>query len=119
MNLSAFHGLIEEAEAQGLERFYLVLPRPCSGRRRMRVLPGLFGEVCCENADRRTVVLVRCDEARRWLWRNGWAGGTMFAWGLNRALAQTAMAWTTDRRASGPVVIRINHPGCPGSEPRP
>lgn len=110
MNVSEIIGLIEEAESKGLERFYLVVPRRFSGRRSMRILPGLLGEVCCENDDGRTVTLVRCDEARSWLQRNHLAGGTMVAWGLPANILQTALAWAADHRPR-PITIRLNHLG--------
>lgn len=62
-----------EAIARGLERVQLVVPRPCTGRRRMRVLGGkgglktLWGEPCCENADGHTVVWVSAVDLLAWL----------------------------------------------------
>lgn len=59
--------------ACGLERAQLVVPRPCTGRRRMRVLGGtkgvktLWGEPCCENADGHTVVWVDAVDLLAWL----------------------------------------------------
>jgi hypothetical protein len=49
-----------DALAKGLQNVQLVLPRSASGRRRMVVFkkPRIYGEVCCENADGRTVVWV-------------------------------------------------------------
>jgi hypothetical protein len=59
--------------ARGLYLVQIVVPRPCTGRRRMRVLGGtggrktLWGEVCCENSDRHTVVYVDAVELLAWL----------------------------------------------------
>lgn len=59
--------------ARGLERVQLVVPRPCTGRRRMRALGGrdgrktLWGEVCGENADGHTVVWVCAVDLLAWL----------------------------------------------------
>lgn len=111
MNISGLIGLIEDAEARGLERFYLVVPRaPRGGRRRMQILPGLLGEVCCLNSAGSTTCLVRCDEARRWLERNHLAGGTLLAWGLPLNILQAALAWAADHRPR-PITIRLNHLG--------
>jgi len=59
--------------SQGLDRVQLVVPRSCTGRRRMRVLGGdkgvkvLWGEICCENADGHTVVWVDAVDLLAWL----------------------------------------------------
>jgi hypothetical protein len=59
--------------SRGLERVQLVVPRPCTGARRMRVLGGtdgrkaLMGEVCGENADGHTVVWVDAVDLLAWL----------------------------------------------------
>jgi len=59
--------------AQGLDCVQLVVARPCTGRRRMRVLGGtkgvkvLWGEVCCENSDGHTVVWVDAVDLLAWL----------------------------------------------------
>lgn len=63
----------EASLALGLERVQLVVPRPCTGRRRMRVLGGkggikaLMGEVCSENSDGHTVVWVDALDLLAWL----------------------------------------------------
>jgi hypothetical protein len=63
----------EASLALGLDRVQLVVPRPCTGRRRMRVLGGtrgvktLWGEPCCENADGHTVVWVDAIDLLAWL----------------------------------------------------
>lgn len=62
-----------DALARGLERVQLVVAKPCTGRRRMRVLGGqkgvktLWGEVCCENAEGHTVVWVDAVDLLAWL----------------------------------------------------
>jgi hypothetical protein len=59
--------------SRGLERVQLVVPRPCTGARRMRVLgetdgrKALMGEVCGENADGHTVVWVDAVDLLAWL----------------------------------------------------
>lgn len=67
VTLTEFAEVCELASAAGLSGVQVVVHRRCTGRRTMRVLPGLCGEVCCENSDGHTVVLVRCDDARRWI----------------------------------------------------
>lgn len=47
--------------------FPLVLNRPAGGGRRMRVAPGLMGELLCENCDGRAVVRVTVADVERWL----------------------------------------------------
>jgi len=66
-------GQAEASLARGLKFVQLVVPRPCTGRLRMRVLGGakgiktLWGEVCCENADGHTVVYVDAVDLLAWL----------------------------------------------------
>lgn len=65
--------LAEGVLGRGLTKLQLVVPRPCTGRRRMRVLGGtkgvkaLMGEVACENADGHTVVWVDAVDLLAWL----------------------------------------------------
>lgn len=62
-----------DALARGLDRVQLVVAKPCTGRRRMRVFGGskgvkpLLGEVCCENADGHAVVWVDAVDLLAWL----------------------------------------------------
>ncbi len=62
-----------DAIGKGLENVQLVLPRPATGRRNMVVFskPRLMGEVCCENADGRTVVWVKALDLLAWLASQG------------------------------------------------
>lgn len=70
------HELAEQAAAaigKGLKNVQLVLPRHANGSRRMVVFkkPRLYGEVCCENADGRTVVWVDALSLLAWLAATG------------------------------------------------
>lgn len=73
MSPDTLAGAASCALARGLERVQLVVPRPCTGRRRMRVLGGskgrrtLWGEVCCENCYGHTVVYVDAVDLLAWL----------------------------------------------------
>lgn len=73
MSPDALAGAASYTLSQGLERVQLVVPRPCTGRRRMRVLGGtrgvktLWGEPCCENSDGHTVVWVDAVDLLAWL----------------------------------------------------
>ena len=91
MTLHELLALADEAEARQLQRFYAVVPRPCSGYLRMKVAPGLYGEVCTETADRRTVVLIAVADARAWLRRRGLPMARLVGFGLSRPELQAAM----------------------------
>ena len=49
--------------------FPLVLDRPAGPGRRMRVAPGLSGDLLCENCDGKAVVRVLVADVERWLGR--------------------------------------------------
>ena len=74
MTLDDFKRECDAAEAQTRDPvaragFAVVLPRRAGGGRRMRVAPGLMGELLCENSEGRAVVRVTCADVRRWLAR--------------------------------------------------
>lgn len=74
MTIEDFIRLADDAEARGLERFYVtVVGREPSGcRPTMQIMPGLLGEVCCVPTTGGTTVLVRISDARSWLKRRGY-----------------------------------------------
>lgn len=51
--------------------FPIVLPRRAGNGRRMRVLPGVMGELLTENCDGRAVVRVHAADVRRYLKKAG------------------------------------------------
>lgn len=67
------YAIASDARARGLDRVQLVIPRRAGGSRRVKVLGGqkgvriVWGELCCENADGRTVVWVDARELQDWL----------------------------------------------------
>lgn len=85
------------AEAIGLSKVLLVLPRRVRGcRGLMRVMPGVLGEVCCENAAGHAVVWAPVAAIRLALAKAGVAGATgkplFFAAGFMRAAVRMAMS---------------------------
>jgi hypothetical protein len=63
----------QAALERGLERVQVVVPRPISGSRRVRVLGGrkgqgiVWGEPCCEDSDGYAVVWVDAIDILAWL----------------------------------------------------